>query len=167
MDLSLDSIASNDSLLPPLYDRDGYKLVESFSQRKLRKISNSAKELIGGSPILQDVFIGRIQRGNEETLRSYLLLNDIKVFRIEQVSRPGSWYKSFKASVNKEMLEKLTCAGFWPEGITCRVWQLKANHPNVSVQLNKKDRSNMKIKNTEFYNRNYWGKFDGLNSDQF
>ena len=104
--------------------RNGYTLAESKSKKKKRlQAANKDKLIQGAPPTIKHIYIGRLSEGNEATIKKYLQLSNVPVENVQQLSRQGSKFKSFKLSVDSNFVNQILEENFWPRGVYARRWQ--------------------------------------------
>ena len=111
----------------------GFTLIQNRRRRRLNtQIASSSHGLQGAPPPICDIFVSRVERGDEQTINAFLAKNNVRVFENVRVSHLDATYSSFKISIPVFDKSKVLRKRFWPSGIQCKVWREPRNYESDS-----------------------------------
>ena len=108
-----------------VFDNEGYRLVESNSERKKRMSANNG--LIGAPEPKGCIWVYKLMQGSAMALKDFIHNRNVVFDKITRTSHSEAKYKSFKIIASKSELDKMLDRNFWPRGVKCKLWREKQN----------------------------------------
>ena len=78
-------------------------------------------------PPVCNIFVSRVQSGNEQNINAFLAKHRITVFENVRASHSDATYSSFKISISIFDKNKVLRRRFWPNYIQCKLWREPRN----------------------------------------
>ena len=103
-------------------------------KRVIGKADNVFADLRGArQPPTRDIFVSRVEKGDRDTMKSFLQSKGIHVYAIEKMSNYFAKFKSFKIKISLFDLDKVFDEKFWSYGIQCMMFKhARADNNNVN-----------------------------------
>jgi hypothetical protein len=95
---------------------------KKLARRAAPIVGTGRSNKIRGAPEpSRDLFVYRVQDGNSsEDIKGYINDNHVDVRDIEQTSKEGSKFLSFKVTIRASDMQKVLQPDFWPCGVCVR-----------------------------------------------
>ena len=142
-----------------IFDAEGFETIESKNARKKRleqlanynkyHPSNSAQKptheqnnlFTGKTDVFTDIWLYRIECGNEDSIYDHLLARGIEIVSIQKVSHNDAELKSFKIRILKADQSKFESGEVLPQGVRMKIWKeprrITRNHNNNDSSYNR------------------------------
>ena len=152
-------------------DAEGFEKMESKNAKKkrLEHIANYNKYhrshrsqqptyeqnnlFTGKTDFFTDIWLYRIECGNENSIYNHLLEHDIEVLDIQKVSHNDADLKSFKIRILKSDKGKLENGDVLPQGVRMKIWK---EPRKITTNYNKND---YPYKRNRYNNQDRYGRY--------